>query len=99
VYLPYALERKYPNADREWAWQYVFPAAKLSRDPRTGSIRRHHLHKSVVQRAVQAAVRQANIAKAASCHTFRHNPAYLLMWSVGAMNSSYDAFSKRLCVL
>jgi len=72
VYLPYALERKYPNAQHEWVWQYVFPAARLSRDPRTGIIRRHHIHKLVLQRAVYAAVRKANIAKPASCHSFRH---------------------------
>jgi integron integrase len=72
VYLPYALERKYPNASREWVWQYVFPAAQPSRDPRTGIIRRHHVHKLVLQRAVQTAVRKAEIPKAASCHTLRH---------------------------
>jgi integron integrase len=72
VYLPYALERKYPNAHYEWVWQYVFPAARLSRDPRTGSVRRHHMHKLVLQRAVHTAVRKANIAKPASCHTLRH---------------------------
>jgi integrase len=60
-------------AGREWAWQYVFPAAQPSRDPRTGIIRRHHVHKLVLQRAVQAAVRKAGIPKAASCHTFRHS--------------------------
>jgi integron integrase len=72
VYLPYALERKYPNAHYEWVWQYVFPAARLSRDPRTGSVRRHHMHKLALQRAVHAAVRKANITKPASCHTLRH---------------------------
>jgi integron integrase len=72
VYLPYALERKYPHAEREWIWQYVFPAANPSRDPRTGIIRRHHMHRLVLQRAVQSAVRQAQIPQAASCHTFRH---------------------------
>jgi len=72
VSLPYALERKYPNASCEWVWQYVFPAAQPSRDPRTGIIRRHHVHKLVLQRAVQSAVRQAAIPKAASCHTLRH---------------------------
>jgi len=72
VYLPYALERKYPNANREWVWQDVFPAAQPPQDPRTGIIRRHHVHKLVLQRAVQTAVRQADIPKAASCHTFRH---------------------------
>jgi len=72
VYLPYALERKYPNASREWVWQYVFPAAQPSRDPRTGIIRRHHVHKLVLQRAVQVAVRKAETPKAASCHTLRN---------------------------
>jgi integron integrase len=72
VYLPDALERKYPNAHHESVWQYVFPAARLSRDPRTGSVRRHHMYKLVLQRAVHTAVRKANIAKPASCHTLRH---------------------------
>jgi len=79
VYLPDALERTYPHASREWAWQYVFPAAQLSRDPRTGLIRRHHVHKLVLQRAVQAAVRKAEIPKGASCHTFRHSFATHLL--------------------
>lgn len=72
VYLPYALERKYPNAHREWIWQYVFPAAKPSQDPRTGIIRRHHAHRLVLQRAVQDAVRKAQLSKPANCHAFRH---------------------------
>jgi len=72
VYLPYALERKYPHANRAWVWQYVFPAAKLSRDPRTGMVRRHHTHEQVLQRAVHGAVRQAGIVKPATCHTLRH---------------------------
>ena len=79
VYLPYALERKYPHASREWAWQYVFPAAQPSRDPRTGIIRRHRVHKLVLQRAVHTAVRKAAIPKAASCHTFRHSFATHLL--------------------
>ena len=79
VYLPYALECKYPNASHEWVWQYVFPAAQPSRDPRTGIIRRHHVHKLVLQRAVQTAVWQAEIPKAASCHTLRHSFATHLL--------------------
>jgi integron integrase len=72
VYMPYALERKYLNANREWAWQYIFLAATRSIDPRSGIERRHHVSKLVLQRAVKAAIRKAGITKAASCHTFRH---------------------------
>ncbi len=81
VYLPYALEKKYPNAHREWAWQYVFPAAKRSRDPRSGVVRRHHVHKLVLQRAVKQATRRADIPQAASCHIFRHSFATHLLES------------------
>ncbi len=73
VYLPYALERKYPNANREWGWQYIFPSYKLSRDPRTGIIRRHHLDESGLQKAVKKAAKAAKIHKPVSCHTFRHS--------------------------
>jgi integrase len=79
VYLPYALERKYPNADREWAWQYIFPATKRSIDPRGGIERRHHISRLVLQRAVKAAIQKARIAKAESCHTFRHSFATHLL--------------------
>jgi integron integrase len=71
VYLPYALSRKYPNADREWGWQYVFSSRSLSKDPRTGAIRRHHIHENSLQKAVKKAVRLARINKPVSCHTFR----------------------------
>ena len=73
VYLPYALERKYPNAAREPGWQYVFFASKRAIDPRSGTERRHHLDDSVIQKAVKAAVRTAGIHKKGSCHTLRHN--------------------------
>lgn len=72
VWLPHALSRKYPKASRELAWQYVFPAAGLSRDPRDGVMRRHHLDDQVVQRAMKRAVRLASIERPATCHTLRH---------------------------
>ena len=72
VYLPYALARKYKNADREWGWQYVFPAAKISKDPRSGRMMRHHIHVSSIQKATNRAVKMAKILKPAGCHTFRH---------------------------
>ncbi len=71
VELPGALLRKYPNAGREWGWQWVFPATRLYGEPVTGQRRRPHLHESVLQRAVTDAVRAARIAKPATCHTSR----------------------------
>lgn len=73
VFLPDALARKYPNARREWGWQYLFPAARRSLDPRSGLERRHHLHERTVQRDVARAVRLARISKPASCHSLRHS--------------------------
>lgn len=70
VYLPCALENKYPNATREWAWQYVFPAVKRSRDPRSGMVRRHHVHKLVLQRAVKQAGRYCQAGELSHAATF-----------------------------
>jgi len=80
VYLPYALDKKYPNAPREWAWQYVFPAKSISLDPRSNVMRRHHADESGLQKAVRAAARLADLAdKSVSCHTFRHSFATHLL--------------------
>ena len=79
VYLPFALKRKYPKAARDWRWQWVFPASKCSVDPRSGEVRRHHVHEKNLQNAVKRAVYAAGVAKAASCHTFRHSFATHLL--------------------
>ena len=78
VYLPYGLQRKYPNANSEWIWQYVFPASTRYFDPYDKIHRRHHLHESVVQRAVKSAVHKAAIPKKATCHTLR--PQFCHPW-------------------
>ncbi len=79
VYMPYALERKYPNAGKEWSWQYVFPADSRFVNPQTGAQGRHHVHESVLQRAVKEALHKAGINKLASCHTFRYSFATHLL--------------------
>ncbi|MDG6778168.1 tyrosine-type recombinase/integrase [Thiomicrorhabdus sp. zzn3] len=79
VYLPYALAKKFPNADKELGWQYVFPSRNLGVDPRSGITRRHHIDQSVVNKAIKRAVKQCGITKKVSAHTFRHSFATHLL--------------------
>ena len=80
VYLPNALERKYPSANKQWGWQYVFPSKSLSIDPRAGAKRRHHMHESGIRKAIRQAAKMCGIIKPVGCHTLRHSFAtHLLM--------------------
>lgn len=79
VYLPYAPSRKYPRAGKEWGWQYMFPARDLSTDPLTGTVRRHHVDPSVINKAIKTATRRTGLTKQISAHTFRHSFATHLL--------------------
>ena len=73
VIMPDALSRKYPNASKEWRWQWVFPQSTLWYNKKTGERGRHHVHESIIQKSVKDAVTKAGLVKRATCHTFRHS--------------------------
>ena len=79
VYVPEALTLKFPSAAKDWRWQYVFPSGRVSTDPRSGVLRRHHLHESSLQKAVNQAARDAGLTKRVGTHTLRHSFATHLL--------------------
>jgi integron integrase len=96
VYLPYALARKYPNAAKEWGWQYLFPARETSTDPLSGMVRRHHVDPAVVNKAIKVAAHRAGLTKVISAHSFRQNAECLKMPSEASRSAK---ISRDSCIL